>query len=219
VHSAFVENPYYVLIAIQSKLLLYAVRVSVNPALGTRVTASHPKSTLYVSSDGYNGGAFLAFRKTNAGLGHNYMDTDESAVTWLNGVAVVAVVRILEPVAGAIWSMQKYNEHVAFQIHTTLTQGIFRLCVSAFNVANNYPSFSTRDAIPLNVWLQVTYTYDRTRSGFVALNVTYVNTVSVTVALSTGQCCGQVHGIYSNPYIMDMQEFTPNQGSLSSLIG
>ena len=210
VHLSFVENPYYVLLAIQPKLLLYAVRVSLNPALGTRVTASHPRSPVYVASGGYNGSAFLAFRKTNAGSGHNYMDTDESPVTWLNGVAVVAVVRILEPVAGAIWSMQKLNEHVAFQIHTTVTQGILRLCVSAFNVANNYPSFCTRDAIPLNVWLQVAYTYNRTRSGFVALNVTYVN-ASVTVALSTGQCCSKVNGIYSNPYSMDMQEFTPNK--------
>jgi hypothetical protein len=80
VHSSFVENPYYVLLAIQPKLLLYAVRLSVNPALGSRVTASHPKSPVYVASDGYNGGAFLAFRKTNACLGHNYMDTDESPV-------------------------------------------------------------------------------------------------------------------------------------------
>jgi hypothetical protein len=44
--------------------------------------------------------------------------------------------------------------------------------------------------------------------------VTYVN-ASVTVALSTGQCCSQVNGIYSNPYIMDMQEFTPNKFVLS----
>jgi hypothetical protein len=211
VHSSFMENPYYVLLAIQPKLLLYAVRVSVNPALVSRVTASHPKSPVYVASGGYNGGAFLVFRKTNAGSGHNYMDTDEIPVTWLNGVAVVTVVRILEEVAGAVWSMQKLNEHVAFQIHTTVTQGILRLCVSAFNINNNYPSFCTRDVVPLNVCLQVAYTYDRTRSGFVALNVTYVNAVSVTVALSTGQSCSQVNGIYSDPYKMDMQEFAPNK--------
>lgn len=206
----FVENPYYVLLAIQPKLLLYAVRVSADPALGTRVTTAHPMSPSYVPSGGYNNTAFLAFRKTGAGEGHKYMDTNENQVTWINGVAVVAVLRILESVAGAIWSMQKTSEYVAFQVHTTLTLGVLRLCVSAFNSINQYPSFCTRDAVPLNVWLQVAYTYDRTRAGYVALEVTYANGTS-TIALSTGQCCNQVNGVYQNSYSMDVQEFTVNK--------
>jgi hypothetical protein len=203
--SSFVENPYYALLAIQPKLLLYAVRVSVNPALGGLVTAGNtPKSPIYQASGGYNGNAFLAFRKTNKGSGHSYMDTDETPVTWTNGLAVVAVVRILEPVVGAIWSMQRSNEYVAFQIHTIVSQGIFKLCVSAYNSANHYPSRCTKDSVPLDVWLQVTYTYNRTRIGYGTLDLTYVNTTGVPVSLSSG-----VLGNFAGS--MDVQEFTPRK--------
>ena len=206
--SAFVENPYYALLPLQPKFLLYAVRVSVNPALGTRVTAAHPKSPVYVASGGYNDSAFLAFRKTNSGSGHNYMDTNESPVTWTKGLDVVVVVRILERVQGVIWSMQRNNEWVVFEVHTIVSQVIFKLCISVFNNENFYPSLCTIDSVPLDVCLKVTYTYDQTRIGYVALDVTYVNTTGVTVILSSRQCCAQVNGNY-NLYSMDVKEFTP----------
>jgi hypothetical protein len=96
-----------------------------------------------------------------------------------------------------------------------VVQGIFTICVSVFNSTGNYPNFCTWDAVPLDVWVQVTYTYDRTRTGYdrtrtgyVMMTVTYVNSTGTTTVLSTGQWCGQVNGNY-DLYNMDMLEFTP----------
>jgi hypothetical protein len=69
------------------------------------------------------------------------MDTNENQVT--NGLDVVDVVRILERVQVAIWSMEKSTEYVVFQIHTIVVQGIFTICVSAFHSVDKYPNFCT----------------------------------------------------------------------------
>lgn len=203
-----VVNPYATLMSIKPMLTYYAVKVASPPSLATRVLGtrsalctlsylqcasqqSQNPGPVYQAAGGYNNKPYLAFGKTSAGRGHAYLDTDEGNVLWSGGLAVVAVIRITERISGAIWSMQKYNEHIQFQIHTVITtDNVFRLCASAFNSVNTVDSFCT-DEVPVNEWLRVLYTYDESRvaAQYVKVTVTYVNVASQTIALNSRNLC------------------------------
>jgi len=175
-NTTIASSPFYMLSSNTQAVLgyNYAVRVSSVPLLGLRAGGS--AAPTYVASDGYNGRGFLRFSKTSTTTGHKYMDADESTVSFTTGLTVVTVLRFLESVKGVVWSMQRSDEQMAFEIYMS---SAFQLCVNAYS-----SNFCTDTAVPANIWLQVSYTFNPSATNKQLIKVVYTSSNGATVVLS-----------------------------------
>ena len=161
-------------------LAAYAVRVSSAPEL--RYRTAQPNPPAFFSSGGYNGHAFLRFLKTSSTAGHRYLifpsvNFNGGAI----GNTVVTVIRFTENIPGIIFGMQWGTPANVFEL---LLSNTLQFCVfSRFQAwQNGYTCTDT--AVPINVWLQVSYTDKPTASPRQTLKVEYVSTTGTTVVLS-----------------------------------
>jgi hypothetical protein len=159
----------------------YVVRVSSVPMLSfSPGTDIPPIPPTYISSGGYNGQAFLRFSKISSVSGVNYLSTG-CIVRPDDGITIVTVVRFLESIKGVFWSMFGSYGSNAIEINLSDT---LQLCVKAREGHWGDYSVCTSSAVPINVWLQVSYTYHRDRWPRTMLNVIYLSTIGNTVTLS-----------------------------------
>ena len=178
-NTTIASSPYYLLSAATRAVFgyYYAVRVSSSPLLGLRATSAGAAPTyVSASADGYKGQGFLRFSKTTSTSGHKYLDADESTVSFTTGLTVVTVVRFLETIRGAFWSMQRSDEWIGFEIYTSSS---LQLCVNAYS-----SNFCTDTPAPANVWLLVSYTYNPSAGTKHLLKVVYTSTNGATLTLS-----------------------------------
>jgi hypothetical protein len=181
-NTAYVKNLYYSLSSATRAavdLQMYNVRVSSAPMLGNRAGLPPPSGSAptFALSDGYNGQGFLRFSKTSPTSGHSYMDANEGTWSTTNGLTIVCVMRFMELKRGAIWSMQRQDEWIGFELYMSSAA---QFCVNAYS-----SNICTDTAVPINVWLQVTYTYNPSATNKQLLQVVYTSTGNTVVLSKT----------------------------------
>ena len=159
----------------------YIVRVSSVPVISfSPGTDIPPIPPAYISSGGYNGQAFLRFSKISSVSGVNYLST-RALLRPDDGITIVTVVCFLQSIKGVFWSMLSDGGSNTIEI---ILSDTLQLCVKARegHWADYFVCTST--AVPINVWLQVSYTYHRNRWPRQILKVVYLSTTEGTVVLS-----------------------------------
>jgi hypothetical protein len=199
----------------------YAVRVSSTPLLGLRsmtgtvgvlcgttVTCPIPatRAPTYVSSGGFNNQGYLTFRKNPT---TQWMDTDEVPMSFQKGLTIVTVVRFLE------YGGQSYNYKGAFFsmmpgsgsllevfLDDNYGRSPIQLCVGRIDA---FYSFCTTVAggIPLNQWLEVTFTYSGFISDSYTIKVTYSLPSGTQVVVSSRTGTNQ-YGLNQGPTIAQL---------------
>jgi hypothetical protein len=178
-NTTYVKNLYYDLSSATRAAVdrqMYNVRVSSAPMLGNRAPPAVIAPT-FVLSDGYNGQGFLRFSKTSPTSGHSYMDANEGTWSTTSGLTIVTVIRFMEGKRGAIWSMQLQNEQIGFELYMS---SAVQFCVNGYS-----SNMCTDTAVPINVWLQVTYTYNPSVTNKQLLQVVYTSGGNTVVLSKT----------------------------------
>ena len=159
----------------------YVLSVSSPPMFGYTVTSASVAPT-YSAGDGFNGQPFLRFSKTSTTTGHQYLAVGTGQVIVSSGLTIVTVVRFTENMKGVMLSMQQQSEFVGFEV--SRSSGL-QFCVCALTGGNECSNFCTDAAVPTNVWLQVSYTYNPSITNKQLLKVSYVSGGSTVVLSKT----------------------------------
>ena len=158
----------------------YVARVSSAPEL--KYYTNQPNPPAYISSGGYSGQAFLRFSKTSSTSGHNILYTPGSS---FNGGAigntVVTVIRFMENIQGVFYGMQSGTTGNFFELYLSDT---LQFCVRSQFYNWMSCCTCTDTAVPINVWLQVSYTDNPSAYPRQTLKVTYMSTTGTTIVLS-----------------------------------
>ena len=158
----------------------FVARVSSAPEL--KHYKSQPNPPSYFSSGGYRGQAFLRFSKTSSTSGHNILSYPGSS---FNGGAigntVVIVIRFMENIKGVFYGMQSGTEGNFFELYLSDT---LQFCVRSQFYNWMSCCTCTDTAVPINVWLQVSYTDNPSASPRQTLKVAYMPTTGTTIVLS-----------------------------------
>jgi len=182
-NTTIVSSPFYSLSSAAQAALTgtYVARVSSSPMFGYAVTSASVAPT-YTDGDGFNGQPFLRFSKTSTTSGHKYLVVTTAQVWVSSGLTIVTVVRFTENMKSVMLSMQQGSEFVGFEV--SRNAGL-QFCVCALTGGNECNNFCTNDAVPTNVWLQVSYTYNPSITNKQLLNVSYVSGGSTVVLSKT----------------------------------
>ena len=182
-NTTIFSSPFYSLSSAAQAALTgtYVARVSSSPMFGYAVTSASVAPT-YVAVDGFNGQPFLRFSKTSTTSGHKYLVVTTGQVWVSSGLTIVTVVRFTENMKSVMLSMQQGSEFVGFEV--SRNAGL-QFCVCALTGGNECNNFCTDAAVPTNVWLQVSYTYNPSITNKQFLNVSYVSGGSTVVLSKT----------------------------------
>ena len=182
-NTTYVTNLFYSLSSTAQAYLgtIYVVRVSSSPMVGSSVTSANVQPT-YIAVDGFNGQPFLRFSKTTALTGHQYLTVGTGQVSVGSGLTIVTVVRFTENMKGVLISMQQQSEFVGFEV--SRSNGL-QFCVCALTGGNECNNFCTDAAVPTNIWLEVSYTYNPSITNKQLLKVSYVSGGSTVVLTKT----------------------------------
>ena len=211
-NSIYVKNLHKLLSSTTKTLLntkCFGVKVSSIPGLSSFGSAANPgiSPPAYNSSgDLYNRQPFLRFSKSSSVSNLNRLSMSFT-ITPNNGIVIVTVVRFMESIGGVFWSVDDASK--VFGLHLTSTMN---LCAQARDGHWGSYAFCTAP-VPVNVWLKVSYTYNRYRAPKQILRVEYLSTTGSTIVLSaTGDlhvwrdpgntpCVGPTHilGYSTNP--------------------
>ena len=157
----------------------FVVRVSSVPEL--RYYASQPNPPSYISSGGYNGKAFLRFSKVSSTSGHNYLSVPTSHFNGGSiGNTVVIVIRFMENIKGVFYGMQTGTPSNFFELYLSET---LQFCVNSKFQSWMSCCTCTDTAVPINVWLQVSYTDNPSAWPRQTLKVTYMSTSGTAIVL------------------------------------
>jgi hypothetical protein len=186
-NSTSAKNLYYALSSTMKTALdpsqyraAYVVRVSSAPEL--RYRSIQPNPPAFFSSGGYNGHAFLRFLKTSSTAGHRYLSFP--AMNWNGGGTgntVVTVIRFTENIKGIFYGMQFAGPSNVFELYLSDT---LQFCVRSQSTQWTSCCTCTDTVIPIDVWLQVSYTDNPSAWPRQTLKVVYVSTTGTTVVLS-----------------------------------
>jgi hypothetical protein len=181
-NTTFVTNLFYSLSsATQAQLSsTYVVLVSNSPTVGGVATPASSRPT-YITVDGFNGQPFLRFSKTSSTTGpHQFLLVTAGGVSVGSGLTIVTVVRFTENMRGMLLSMQQGNEFIGFEV--SRSNGL-QFCVCALTGGNGCNNLCTDAAVPTNVWLQVSYTFNPSITNKQLLKVSYTLSDGSTAVL------------------------------------
>ena len=181
-NTTFVTNLFYSLSsATQAQLSsTYVVLVSNSPTVGGVATPASSRPT-YITVDGFNGQPFLRFSKTSSTTGpHQFLLVTAGGVSVGSGLTIVTVVRFTENMRGMLLSMQQGNEFIGFEV--SRSNGL-QFCVCALTGGNGCNNLCTDAAVPTNVWLQVSYTFNPSITNKQLLKVSYALSDGSTAVL------------------------------------
>jgi len=149
---------------------------------GYAVTSASVAPT-YFAGDGFNGQPFLRFSKTSSTKGpHQYLEAGAGQISVSSGLTIVTVVQFTENMKGVLLSMQQQSEFVGFEV--SRSNGL-QFCVCALTGGNECSNVCTDAAVPMNVWLQVSYTYNPSITNKQLLKVSYTSGGSTVVLSKT----------------------------------
>ena len=154
----------------------WAVQISSVPSLGGYGPGSTPPA--YMSGGGYNELQFLRFSKISSVSGVNRLSMSPDRIYPGLGLTIVTVVRFVEGMGGMF-----FNNYWDYQVFGMYLTNAFQLCVTAHEGHWGSYGFCT-SAVPINVWLQVSYTYHPNVWPRHKLKVVYLSNAGNTVALS-----------------------------------
>jgi hypothetical protein len=186
-NTTIVRSPFFSLSdAMQAQLSpQYVVRISGSPMVGSTATPDSVRPT-YIATDGFNGQPFLRFSKTTPTTGNQYLAVSGGYMDPGSGLTIVTVVRFIENIEGVLLSMQKTNEFLAFEVRRSAG---LQFCVCRLVGGNECNNLCTDAAVPTNVWLQASYTYNPSATNKELITVSYTlsgSTVTLTKTSTSG---------------------------------